>query len=90
MPIDFPERNFVYTKPEGWTDEQCSDLPVWKGRAPIDDKGNSAATIISCWQPNKEDIEAINAGKPVYMLLTSTVQVPISLQTENPFVTENS
>lgn len=50
LPVDFPEKNFVYTKPEGWTDEQCSDLAVWKGNVAIDEAGNTAPAIISCWQ----------------------------------------
>jgi hypothetical protein len=86
LPIDFPERNFIYTKPQGWTDEQCIDLPVWKGQVPIDDKGNTDHTIISCWQPSKEDIEAINAGKPIYMYVTAMAQPPVSLSTEYPFI----
>ncbi len=86
LAIDFPQRNFIYHKPEGWTDEQCSDLSVWKGEAPIDDKGNTAPVIISVWQPSKEDMEAIAAGKPIYLFITSNVQPPVSLATENPFV----
>lgn len=86
LPIDFPEKNMVYTKPKGWTDEQCGDLSVWKGKVLIDDKGNTAPTIISCWQPSKEDIEAIIAGKPIYLFVTAEVQCPVSLSTDNPFI----
>lgn len=85
LPISFPQQNFVYTKPEGWTDEQCGDLGVWKGNVPIDDNGNTAHTIISCWQPSKEDIEAIVAGKPIFLFITAPGQPPVSLSTENPF-----
>lgn len=88
MAVDFAEKNFVFTKPEGWTDEQCYDLPVWKGMVPLDDQGNKASAIISCWKPNKEDIDAIVAGKPIYLLITGSVQPPVALMTENPFSTE--
>lgn len=87
IPVDFPERDFVYQKPQGWTDEQCSELPVWKGRVALDDQGNSAPTIISCWQPNKEDIEAIVSGKPIYLFITAEGQPPVAITTEYPFVT---
>jgi len=55
IPIDFKEANFTFTKPANMTDEQCSDLRVWKGDAPHDDKGNTFPAIISCWQLSKED-----------------------------------
>jgi len=86
LPINFPEKNFVYTKPEGWTDEQCGDLDVYKGQVAIDEKGNTAHTIISCWQPSKEDIEAINQGKPIFLFITAIGQPPVSMSTENPFI----
>lgn len=86
LPVSFPEQNFTYKKPEGWTDEQCMDLPVWKGNIAIDDHGNLAPVIISCWQPSKEDIESIAAGKPIYLFVTGTVLSPVSLATENPFI----
>lgn len=90
IPVDFPERNFVFTKPKGWTDEQCSDLPVWRGQVPIDEVGNTAETIISCWQPSKEDIEAIVAGKPIFLYVTGSGQPPVSLSTDCPFVKQES
>ena len=86
LAVDFPERNFVFKKPEAWTDEQCSDLSVWRGNANIDAMGNTAPVIISCWRPNKEDIEAISAGKSIYLYVTGMSQPPISLTTENPFI----
>lgn len=89
LPIDFTERNFVYSKPEGWTDEQCSDLPVWKGEVPIDDKGNTAHGIISCWKFSKEDLKEIQRTGVIWLNVTADVQPPISLFTENPFIHEN-
>lgn len=86
LPVDFPQRNFVYTKPKDWTDEQCSDLPVWKGDAPIDDKGNTSPTIISCWKLSKEDIEEIQRTGVVFLSISGTGMPPVSLFTENPFV----
>jgi len=88
IPVTFPQQNRIYKKPEGWTDEQCSDLAVWEGEAPIDDQGTTSHTIISCWQPNKEDIKAINEGKPIFMLISGHSQPPIAIQTENPFINE--
>ena len=86
VPVEFTQQNFVYTKPKGWTDDQCSDLHVWKGSVDIGDDKTPMPTIVSCWQPSAEDIEAINAGQPIFMLITSDNQPPISITTINPFI----
>lgn len=85
LPVDFTGRNKIYTKPGGWTDEQCSDLPVWEGNAPIDDQGNTAPTIISCWKLSKEDLEEIQRTGVIYLSVSGTGMPPVSLFTENPF-----
>jgi hypothetical protein len=85
LPTSFPESNFVYTKPKDWTDEQCMDLPVWKGPVPIDDAGATAPTIISCWKLSKEDLEEINRTGCVWLLITGTGMPPVSVAAENPF-----
>jgi hypothetical protein len=83
-PIDFPEKNRVYTKPEGWTDEQCSDLPVWVGEVP-QHGGSTTSAIISCWKPTAEDIQRIQNGEPVYLMICANAQPPASVFTGNPF-----
>lgn len=80
LPADFPEANFTYTKPEGMTDEECMDLRVFKGSY-----SDGTPAIISVWRPSKEDIDAINEGKPIYLSITSHIMPPVCLFTENPF-----
>lgn len=80
LPVDFKEANFTFAKPPSMTDEECSDLRVWKG---FDTDGQPV--IISKWQPNKEDIEVISKGEPVYLSITGFGMPPVSLQTEYPF-----
>lgn len=80
LPTDFPQANFTFTKPQGFTDEECSDLRVFKGTDPT-----NVPVIISAWQPSKEDIEAINAGKPIYLQIVGYGMPPVALYTENPF-----
>lgn len=82
LPVSFPEQNFTFTKPEGWTDEQCSDLNVWKGH-----DTNQQPRIISAWKPSKEDLDALNNGGVIYLDIVSSGQPPVSLYTENPFIT---
>lgn len=81
-PVNFPQANRVFTKPEGWTDEQCGDLHVWAGEV----EGVGPVNI-SAWQPSEKDIEAINAGKPVFLSVCGQGLPPVSVFTENPFNT---
>lgn len=81
LPTDFPQANFTFSKPQGVKDEDCSDLRVFKGH---DTEG--VPVIISQWQPSKEDIEAINQGKPIYLQIMGYGMPPVSLYTENPFI----
>jgi hypothetical protein len=80
LPTNFDAANIVFTKPKGWEDEACGDLPVFKGN---DSDGNPV--IISKWQPSKEDIDAINNGQGIYLSICGTGMPPVSLFTENPF-----
>lgn len=80
LPINFPEANLTFTKPASMTDEECGSLPVFSGQ---DLDGRPC--IISKWQPSKEDIEAINRGEGIYLIISGTGMPPVSLQTEDPF-----
>lgn len=90
LPADLPERNTIFTKPEGMTDEQCSDLPVWRGEAPLDEQGNTVPVIISCWKFNKEDLEEIQRTGCIWLSITGHGMPPVSLFTENPFVQQDA
>lgn len=82
LPIDFPQKNKVFTKPSDMTDEQCNSLSVFQGK---DSEGNPI--ILSAWQPSYEDIQAINEGKPIWLQIVSHGLPPVCLYTENPFAT---
>jgi len=85
LPKDFQEANFTYHKPADMTDEQCSSLSVFIGK-----DGDGFPCIISKWQPNKEDIEAINNGDGIWLCITGTGMPPVSLFTDNPFESQRS
>lgn len=80
IPKNFPEANCVFKKPNGFTDEQCGDLPTFMGTGP-----DGVAVIISCWALTKEDIEAINQNGVIYLTIVGIGMPPVSLGTENPF-----
>ena len=73
--INFPEQNTTFTKPHNMTDEECGSLSTYRGEG----------VIISCWQPEPEDIEAIKAGKPVWLVVVGSGQPPVCLTTDHPF-----
>lgn len=75
--VNFKEANKVFTG------ENCFDLPVYVGKTPEFD-----CVIISAWKPNKEEIEAINRGEPIYLSVVGTVQPPVLLWGESPFKPE--
>lgn len=80
LPIDFENANFTFTKPDNMTEEQCSDLRVFRGQW-----ADGTPCIISKWQPSKEDIEAINRGEGIYLSITGSGMPPVAIFTENPF-----
>lgn len=80
LPTDFPERNKIFTKPKQMTDEECMELPVWKGK---DTKG--FPVIISKWRLSKEDLEEINRTGEIWLSITGNGMPPVNLFTEYPF-----
>lgn len=76
IPIDFEGSNKVYGKPQGWKDEDCGSLHTLETK-----DANGLPIIISCWQPNKEDIEAINAGRPIWLKMVSNGMCPVEILT---------
>lgn len=74
----FPEANLTLMKPPSMTDEECSPITAMKG---VDDAGYTY--ILTQWMPNKEDIEAINAGRPVWLKVLGSIPPPVDLFTTN-------
>lgn len=78
-PIDFPEANAYYEKPSSMTDEECMPVSAYQHK---DDKGN-ILSISTIWMPNKEDLEALNAGRGIVLQQGCPVLVPHLLYTVN-------
>lgn len=74
-PVEFSEQNKVYTKPEGWTDEECEPLPVFQGEG----------QIISCWELSDEDIEKLKTTKRIWLHVWSINQPPVLVSPDYPF-----
>ena len=78
LPIDFDGANLTLEKPASMTDEQCTSIRAFKGM----DEENSPF-ILTIWQPSKEDIEAINAGRPICLKTFGHFFPPVALFTFN-------
>jgi hypothetical protein len=76
--IDFPEANIIFEKPESMTDDQCHEISAYTG---VGDDGISYT--ITVWQPNKEDIDAIVAGRQIYVKMLGAAPAPVVLYTFN-------
>lgn len=88
IPTTFDQQNKIYTKPEGWIDEQCSDLPTWEGSVKVVGTEMEIPAIISCWKLSYEDLQEIQKTGCVWLSITGKVMPPVSVSVENPFVNE--
>lgn len=95
-PVSF-DGSVEIRKPENMTDEQCMSLWAKAGFGKLLQLSKVSEHVIievaagvdednfpyylTAWQPNKEDIEAINAGRPVYVKTLSKGLPPMALFT---------
>jgi len=76
-PVNFPQANRVLKAPRGM-EKECGDLHTF----------SDGVNCISCWQPTEEEIAAIAAGQPIYLLVVSGhTQPPVSVMATSPFIT---
>lgn len=76
-PIDFEGANAIYGKPKSMTDEECLPVSAYQH---LDESGE-VINIVTMWKPNKEDIEAINAGRPIIVSVVGSALPPMALLT---------
>ena len=69
-PVKFKQANKDLLKPEGWTDEQCSSLPVF----------TDGKECISLWQMTwRERFSALFFGKIWLFVYSGQTQPPVAL-----------
>lgn len=78
LPIDFEGSNLTLTKAENMTDEECASLKAFRG---LDLDGNPF--ICTCWQPSKEDIDAIKEGRPIWISTAGHSFAPMCVYTRD-------
>lgn len=76
MPIKFEGVNTELQKPDDMTDEQCIGLPAERGT-----DGEGFDYYLTAWMPNKEDVEAVMAGRPIFLKVIGKTHPPVALFT---------
>jgi hypothetical protein len=75
-PTTFPEANRTLTKPEGWTDEQCGELPTF----------SDGESCISCWSLSwRERLVLLFTGRIWLWVWSGRTQPPVALSADPPF-----
>lgn len=96
MPVHFEGAKEI-KKPEDMTDEQCTSIwakcgmdglkQVFKSGAPVPSAVYEAVDadqfpfFLTAWKPNKEDLEALNRGEPIYVKTIANGLPPMALFT---------
>lgn len=79
-PVQFPESNTVLTPPDDMTEEECSNLDIFR---------TGDGCCISCWELDGDELMQILETKRIWLRVHSgESQPPVSLATESPFVQE--
>ncbi len=78
---DFESSNHTLERPPGWDEDECNSMPVMVGRHPMND-GKTAIALVSCWEPTKEEREAIANGANIYLHVLTRTHPPVLLSTE--------
>ena len=96
MPVHFEGAHEI-KKPADMTDEQCTSIwakcgmdglkQVFKSGAPVPSAAYEAIDtdrfpfFLTAWRPNKEDLEALNRGEPIYVKTVANGLPPMALFT---------
>ena len=76
-PIDFPEKNFTFVKPDGMCDAECGDLPVLKC---------TDGRVVSCWELTAaEKISVAETGR-VWLSVHMNGHMPPVFIGDYPFI----
>jgi hypothetical protein len=76
IPVDFEGTNIELVKPPEMTDEQC--MPVM---AYTDTDNDGYTFFLTAWMPNQADIEAVNAGRPIFLKILGRSVPPVAMYT---------
>lgn len=79
-PRPFPESNTIYTKPPGWTDEECGPMEAFA----------DGKFIVSCFEPTTEEIEELIQNRKIWLFVAGVGMPPVAISTKHPFNAKNN
>lgn len=80
LAVDFPQSNGVLGDSGNVGERDITALHVFTG---LDQHGTPVT--LTKWQPNYDDIQAINNGGGIWLMVYGPGMPPISMDTESPF-----
>ena len=69
--------------PQGWEPEkdgECSHLAILD----LQSENGGAPVMISAWEPTPAELEALQAGAPVYLQIVGTAHPPVNVWVQKP------
>lgn len=78
---NFPESNKLMGPPEGMTEDQCRTIFAYSGEM---EDGNSV--VITCFKPTKKELEDLQNGGRLWMIVLGNTMSPVKLTTVRPFL----
>jgi hypothetical protein len=79
-PIKFPQANTNLIKPDDMTDEQCGELPVYRGAAE-----NGFPVYISCFELDEQELLDVLQTKKIWVHVYAASHPPIALDCADPW-----
>ena len=82
--VRFEGCNVIMKKPEGMTDKECGDLPVYRGEC----DSPMGQVMVSCWKLTEDDFDQLITTGCVYLWVYGNMHPPVSITTFPPVTQE--
>ena len=74
-PVEFPESNKVFHKPDNMSEDECGSLHVHQ----------KSGVIVSCWELSPEELKIVNETKKVWLGVLGQGHPPVFLSGTEPY-----
>mgnify|MGYP001585351765 FL=1 len=79
-PTNFGDSNCILGPPEGLSEDTCKSIFAYRGEMP-----SGVKVVVTCWKPNREELQQLLKGARVWLLIMGVNQPPVVLSTNSPF-----
>jgi hypothetical protein len=81
LPVQFPEQNYVFGRPQGMTQEECGSRPCYRGTEDV----TNYPIVISAWLLSPEELEEVKKTGLVWLRVYSPGMYPVSISGQRPW-----